>query len=167
LVYSLEMTAIHIRRIQKEDNSELASLVRNVLREFNAPEEGTALQDDSLDSMFETYSLPGAAYFVAISDEQIIGGCGFAPLDGGDADICELQKMYLVKEARGQGTGRTLLKHCLDYARESGYRACYLETLPDMQRAHSLYLNAGFRILPQRIGSTGHFSCDIWMYKEL
>ena len=45
-----------------------------------------------------------AAYFRSPSaqgaDARIVGGAGFAPLIGGDADTCELRKMYFLPELR-------------------------------------------------------------------
>ena len=46
--------------------------------------------------------------------------------------------------ARGHGQGRRLLQHCIDTARQLGYRRCYLETLACMAAAQHLYVAAGF-----------------------
>jgi len=163
----LKMKALQIRLIQPGDNTFLAEIIRRVLAEFEAPAKGTAAEDSSLDRMYETYTVPGSAYFVLVEGSRVLGGCGFARLEGGDPDTCELQKMYLLEEARGRGAGRMLLEACLNYARENAYKGCYLETLPYMQKARELYLASGFVTLSARLGNTGHFSCDIWMYKEL
>ncbi len=161
------MSVYDIREIRKEDNKELATIIRSVLSEFAAPAEGTALQDPSLDQMFETYQGKKEIYFVAEAGGHLAGGCGVKELEGDRTGVCELQKMYLLSSARGRGIGKGLLEHCLAFAREAGYRGCYLETLPGMDRAYALYRKAGFVPVARRMGTTGHFSCDIWLYREL
>jgi len=161
------MKKLVIRKINKEDNKELAGIIRDVLTEFDAPSEGTALEDVSIDRMSDFYGNDRSAYFVALQDGKLIGGCGIKQLEGADSGICELQKMYLKKESRGLGAGKKLLDTCLEFARSSAYRACYLETLPGMEAAYTMYSHAGFFPLTGRLGNTGHFSCDIWLYKDL
>lgn len=155
-----------IRKIELKDNPALSVLIRSVLGEFAAPAEGTALQDPSLDHMYETYERERGVYFVVETDGRICGGCGVLPLEGGPGNVCELQKMYLLKDCRGRGYGKQLLEACLSFARENGFSACYLETLPGMDAARIMYDKAGFRQVNTRMGNTGHFSCDIWLLKE-
>jgi putative acetyltransferase len=75
--------------------------------------------------------------------------------------------MYLVPEARGIGLGKFLIEKALQFARESGYRQVYIETLPELRQAMSVYEKFGFKYLDAPLGNTGHFGCDIWMLKEL
>ena len=117
--------------------------------------------------MCAAYSVPRTAYFVVERDAVVIGGAGIARLAGGDFEVCELRKMYLLPDEQGQGTGARLLRHCLRVARGFGYRICYLETLERMQVARHLYERAGFRPLGKPLGATGHFSCDSWYALEL
>jgi putative acetyltransferase len=79
----------------------------------------------------------------------VVGGAGIAPLPGGGDGVCELRKMYLLREGRGRGWGRQLLGQCLAAARERGFRTCYLETVHRMGEAQRLYLSAGFKPLDQ------------------
>ncbi len=57
-----------VRKILREDNAAIASVIRNVLVEHNVPLIGTALSDPQVDLMFETYDKVGACYFV-LEDE--------------------------------------------------------------------------------------------------
>ena len=153
--------------MQQEDNAALAAVIRTILMEVGAPKVGTAYADPTLDTLYEVYHQPKSAYFVVIEDGQLIGGAGIAPLEGGDAAVCELQKMYLLQAARGKGLGAERMQQCLDFARAQGYQQCYLETLPYMKAAQKLYQRAGFEYLKEPLGATGHYSCDVWMLKEL
>ena len=161
------MNAIIIREIQKTDNVAIAKVIRDVLIEHNVPKVGTAYADPSLDFMFENYSAEKSAYFVVENDGKIIGGAGIAPLENGPKEICELQKMYFLSEARGLGLGAKLMEVCLQKAREFEFENCYLETMPYMAKAQNLYKKSGFEFLEKPLGNTGHNACPVWMLKKL
>lgn len=54
--------------------------------------------------------------------------------------------MGLLREARGQGWGRKLLRTAIDYARASGAHKLELEVWLDNPRAVSLYASEGFEV---------------------
>lgn len=156
-----------IRKIQPADDAAVAKVIRNVLIEHNVPKVGTAYADASLDRMYETYNKNGSAYFVIEESGTIIGCAGIAHLDGGEAGVCELQKMYFLPQARGRGLGTAMMQQCLAFAKESGYTHCYLETMPYMLAAQKLYKQSGFDYIDTPMGCTGHTSCPVWMLKKL
>lgn len=156
-----------IREIQPQDNEQIASVIREVFVSDNYPKTGTAFADTQLDFMFETYDKPRATYFVVENEGKIIGGAGVSQLDNSKENICELQKMYFLQEARGKGIGFLMIQKCLETATELGYEKCYLETLPEMLAAQHLYKKAGFEYLCKPIGNTGHTTCPVWMIKQL
>ena len=155
-----------IREIELRDNSAIAKVIRDVLTEHNVPKVGTAYADASLDCMYETYRPDNAGSFV-VEEGGIIGGAGIAPLENGPADTCELQKMYFLPEVRGTGAGTQMMQKCLEFAKNAGYKYCYLETMPYMEAAQKLYLKSGFSYVDKPMGSTGHTSCPVWMIKPL
>lgn len=156
-----------IRDITKKDNPQIAQVIRGVLIEFGVPKVGTAYADKSLDHMFETYNSKKKAYFVVEENNLILGGAGFCQLENFDGNVCELQKMYFAPEVRGRGVGARMMKTCLDKAKEFGFQKCYLETMPYMVDAKKLYSKSGFINLEKPLGDTGHYSCNVWMIKEL
>lgn len=156
-----------IRLIEKKDNPEIAKVIRSVLVDLNVPKVGTAYADKALDSMYETYQKPRAAYFVVVQDDTILGGAGVAQLDNFEGNICELQKMYFLTQARNKGIGSQMMEFCIAKAREFNFDKIYLETMDNMDEAQKLYKKAGFKYLQGPIGNTGHFSCPIQMLKEL
>jgi putative acetyltransferase len=159
-------TAI-IRPIQKEDNPYIAKIIRSVLEDFGVPKVGTAYADAALDCMYETYQKDRAAYFVVEENGTLIGGAGIAQLEHYDGNVCELQKMYYLPQARGRGIGTTMIKRCLVKAREFGYEQCYLETMPYMEAAQKLYAQNGFEYIDGPMGDTGHYSCPVHMLRKL
>ena len=69
-----------------------------------------------LDFMFEAYDKPRATYFVVENNGKIIGGAGVSQLESSTENICELQKMYFLQEARGKGIGFQMIQKCLQEA---------------------------------------------------
>ncbi|KGL62956.1 GNAT family N-acetyltransferase [Polaribacter sp. Hel1_85] len=156
-----------IREIKPEDNEQLAIVVREVILEMGAPKTGTAYEDKATDKMFENFDKPTSFYFVVEHKNKIVGGAGIAQLDNFKGTTCELQKMYFLPIARGKGLGSKLIKTCLEKAKTLGFENCYLETMPYMEAARALYKKNGFANLDKPMGNTGHYSCNVWMIKEL
>lgn len=156
-----------LRPIEPKDDAAMASVIRAVMPEFGASGPGFALHDAEVDGMYAAYRGPGRAYFVIEMGGRVLGGGGIAPLSGGEASVCELRKMYFMPELRGRGLGKKLLAHCLETAKQLGYKQCYLETLSGMDTAMHLYEQAGFRRVSNAIGCTGHFSCDRYYMLDL
>ncbi len=155
--------ACQLRPIERRDDPAVAHLIRSVMPEFGACGPGFAILDPEVDAMFEAYSAPQSGYWVIERYGQVVGGGGYARLAGTSASegICELRKMYFLRELRGLGFGAKLLQLSLDAAKRDGYRRCYLETLEHMTDARRLYERFGFERLPGPLGATGHYGCDV------
>jgi putative acetyltransferase len=156
-----------IRKLEQNDNEQIAAVIRQVFISDNYPKTGTAFADEQLDCLFETYDKPKSAYFVVEENDEIIGGAGVSQLENSTENICELQKMYFLKEARGKGIGYEMITKCIEKATEFGYEKCYLETLPEMLNAQKLYKKVGFEYIDKPLGNTGHTTCPVWMIKKL
>lgn len=154
------MHTFNIRPIHPNDDAAMADVIRTVMPEFGATGSGFAISDPEVDWMSRAYAAPRHAYFVVERDGRVVGGAGVAPLAGGDADTCELRKMYFLPEARGSGAGAAMMTRCLDAARSLGFRHCYLETLTGMDAAMRLYERSGFHRIDAPMGATGHGGCN-------
>ena len=160
--------AIRTRTIRPSDNAALALIIRNSLAEFGANKPGTVFYDATTDALYELFQAPGSIYFVAEEDNgRLLGGAGIFASPGLPDSVCELVKMYLHKDTRGKGLGRALIEKCLEEARRMGYKKVYLETMPELRKAVSVYEKFGFSYLDRPMGNTGHFGCDVWMIKSL
>ena len=156
-----------IRDLQKEDNPALAKVVKDTLAEFGANHPNTVYYDPTTDTLFEVFQTPRSKYFLAELNNKIVGGGGIYPTDGLPPDTCELVKMYLLPEARGLGLGRTLIEKCIEAATENGFKKIYLETMPELKQALSVYEKFGFEYLKGPMGNSGHTGCSLWMLKQL
>jgi len=169
-----------LRPIQAADNPAVAHVIRTVMPEFNCVGEGYSINDPEVADMAGFYAGKGAAFYVleveqgaaagakgAITEGEIVGCGGYAPLAGADGTICELRKMYILREGRGHGGGRLLLNACLAGARADGYQRMYLETVKEMATAAAVYQKYGFEYLEGPLGATGHCGCDRHMIMDL
>jgi len=159
--------SIVVRKIRQEDNAAMALILRSSLKEFGLDIPGTAYYDESTDHLYESFQKEGSTYFIALENEKVIGGVGIFPTNGLPEDTVELVKMYLAPQSRGKGLGKMLMKKCIALAKEMGYKKIYLESMPELKDAVSAYQKLGFQLLDGPVGSTGHFSCTIWMIYEI
>lgn len=158
---------IVIRKIAPQDNEQLEAVIRGCFHEFKIPLEGTAFEDPETKQMFESYQNEDDIYFVVDRNGEILGGAGVKPLRDFEGNICEIQKMYFSPKVRGEGYGRLMFERCLKAAKDLGYEKCYLESAPQLKAAIHIYESFGFKHLEGPLGNTGHFSCGVWMIKDL
>jgi len=166
-ISSSVLLMITIRKITKQDNATIAAIIRGCLKEFNADKPGTVYYDESTDHLYELFNTPLSTYFIAESAGKTVGGAGIFPSDGLPQDTCELVKMYILPEVRQSGIGATLMNKCLVAAKQNGYSKIYLETLPELKRAISVYEKFNFIHLENPLGNTGHHGCTVWMSRVL
>ena len=152
-----------LRQIRNEDDPLLGAIIRGCFQDYNALEEGTVYSDPVIDRLSVAFNRDRSVYYVLELNGEVVGGAGIQPLKEADATICELQKMYLRKDARGKGFGRMLLKKCLEFAKANGFKTCYLESLPELKDALKLYERAGFGYNDNRMGNTGYYGCSLYM----
>lgn len=155
-----------IREIEPKDNASVENIIRTCLLEFGGNREGLAWCDPDLGRFSEIYNKEGFRYWVAEDESgKIVGGVGIGGLDDIN-QVCELQKMYCLKEARGTGLAHELMKLALEYAKKY-YKKCYLETLSNMVAANKFYIKYGFEKLEKPYLQTEHYACDVWYIKNL
>jgi len=154
-----------IREIEAKDNKAVENIIRTCLIEFGANHEGTAWADPDLGRFSEIYNTEGNKYWVAEDENgNLLGGVGIGRLKEID-EVCELQKLYCLPEARGIGISHKLIEIALEYAKKY-YNKCYLETLGNMIAAQKFYEKYGFIRLDKTLVQTEHFACDVCYIKE-
>ena len=156
-----------IRPIEARDDAAMAAIIRTVMPEFGAVGTGFAINDPEVDWMSRAYQAARSAFFVVEREGMVEGGGGVAPLEGGDADTCELRKMYFLPQLRGLGAGAAVMARCIEAARGFGFKRCYLETLCGMDAAMRLYERTGFHRIDGPLGATGHGGCNTFYLRDL
>lgn len=156
-----------IEQIKPEFDLDIKQIIQSVGAEFGAIGDGFGPSDAEVSAMSEHYTAVNRSrYFVARLEGKVIGGAGIAPF-GQYGDVCELKKLFILPECRGLGVGKALSECCLEYARNTDFKRCYLDTLSTMHSAIALYARLGFTHLSQPLEGTIHNGCDVWMLKEL
>ena len=99
----------------------------------------------------EVANLPGAygeadgRLFFAEVDGRPAGCVGIRRFSEG---VCEVKRLYVDPDQRGQGLGRKLALAAIKAAQALGYRRILLDTLPTMRIAVKLYRELGFTEAP-------------------
>lgn len=93
------MSTYQIRPLDPRHDAALARVIRTTIAEFVPPDrqQFTSMADAQLDSLSAFYNTAQRKFWV-IEDAagEVWGGGGFAPLDEGPSDTCELQKCILI-----------------------------------------------------------------------
>lgn len=80
----------------------------------------------------------------------------------------EIQRIYLLQGQTGQGRGRFLMQHCLDWARSQGYAAVWLGVWERNGRALAFYQKWGFDRFGYHYFQFGsERQRDFWLLKTL
>jgi putative acetyltransferase len=136
------MNDYELRSATNADSNAIKELVFGVLREYGLrpdPDE----TDADLNDIEASYLHSGGCFEVLVDSRgAIIGSVALYPMD---SITCELRKMYLSKQVRGQGQGRRLLEHALERAKKLGFRRMVLETASVLKEAIALYRKYGFQ----------------------
>jgi putative acetyltransferase len=130
-----------LREAVAADAPAIRAVVFAVLDEYGlAPSPSST--DADLDDIIASYAGRGGLFRVITSANGAVVGCGgLYPIDRTEAEI---RKMYLLKDARGHGLGRTLLNDLIAAARERGFERVVAETASVLREAIGLYKSSGF-----------------------
>ncbi len=163
----MSINRMTIREITRDDNRAVESIIKAAFPEFDLPLVGTAYEDVETTQMFESYRGDNEVYYVIEENDEVVGGAGIRKLANQNENICELQKMYFSPSVRGKGYGKVMFNKCLETAKALGYERCYLESASMLEAAIHIYEVNGFKHLDGPLGGTGHYSCGVWMIKDL
>ena len=117
---------------------------RVLLREYEAEiEVDLCFQEfeEELKTLDRVYGSPGGRFLLLRQGEQAAGCVALRDMGGG---ICEMKRLFLRPGFRGKGLGRKCVEQIVQTAREMGYAAVRLDTLPSMYAAIALYRSMGF-----------------------
>ncbi len=88
------------------------------------------------------YARPAGRLLLAWKEGRVVGCVALRQVD---ARTCEMKRVYVRPEARGEQLGRRLVERILDEARLGGYARVCLDVLPEFFAARQLYASLGFR----------------------
>ena len=91
------------------------------------------------------YAPPRGILLLALIDGAAAGCVAVRPIDD---TRCEMKRLHVRPAFQRLGCGRQLAERAMAYAREAGYQAIVLDTLPSMIDAQRLYERLGFTDVP-------------------
>lgn len=100
---------------------------------------------DEMASLPGAYVAPAGRLFFAEFEGRPAGCVGIRPTSDG---VCEMKRLYVEPELRGNGIGRQLALAAIKAAKALGYRKVMMDTLPAMRIAVKLYRELGFKEAP-------------------
>lgn len=137
------MSSLQISHIR---NDEDVVTVREMFREY---EDKMGLDlcfqgfEAELASLPGNYAEPNGRLLIATSDGQVAGCVALRKVD---QETCEMKRLYVREEFRGQRIGMALIERLIKDSREIGYKRLRLDTFPPiMGKAVELYRSYGFR----------------------
>ena len=102
---------------------------------------------EDMDDVQKSYFDDDGTFLVMVNDGEIIGTGAIKKLD---VEICELKRLWFLKEYRGKGLGYQMTQELLSFARDKGYQRVRLETDPVAQsQALNFYKRLGFYEIPR------------------
>ena len=100
---------------------------------------------DEMASLPGAYAAPAGRLFFAEFEGRPAGCVGIRPSSDG---VCEMKRLYVEPDVRGNGIGRQLALAAIKAAKALGYRKVMMDTLPAMRIAVKLYRELGFKEAP-------------------
>ncbi len=100
---------------------------------------------------------------VCYEDETALGCGAFKPLEGHTAEI---KRMFVLPEHRGKGIATSVLHELENWAKQSGFTICILETSNQLKNAIALYQKSGYEVIPN-YGQYVGVESSICMQKSL
>jgi putative acetyltransferase len=158
---------VEIRQIQQHQIEQAKQIIIAVCLEIwqEVLSEGDLRHYDSMSDIEYVrshYFDNSGMFLVLIDNEQVVGTGAIRKLDD---QICELKRMWFLKEYREQGWGWKMAQMLFDFARQVGYRKVRLDLANEERQpqALKLYRRLGFYPIERYNDS----SCSIFMEKLL
>ncbi|KPU43043.1 putative N-acetyltransferase YsnE [Oxobacter pfennigii] len=96
---------------------------------------------EELDNLPGGYAAPEGRLMLAYSGDAATGCIALRKIDN---VTCEMKRLYIRPEFRGQGLSRIMAEELIKEAKKAGYKYMRLDTLPSMNAAIGLYKSLGF-----------------------
>jgi DNA-binding MarR family transcriptional regulator/GNAT superfamily N-acetyltransferase len=115
--------------------------------EYGWDETYEALAAEIVAQFIKNYDPKRERAWIAERDGRRVGGVFVAKESD---EIAKLRLLHVEAEARGLGIGKRLVKECVQFARQAGYRKMTLWTQSILHAARHIYKETGFKVVSQK-----------------
>lgn len=115
--------------------------------EYGWDETYEALAAEIVAQFIKNYDPKRERAWVAERDGRRVGGVFVAKESD---EIAKLRLLHVEAEARGLGIGKRLVKECVQFSRQAGYRKMTLWTQSILHAARHIYKETGFKIVSEK-----------------
>ena len=98
--------------------------------------------DKELEQLPGKYAAPDGRLLLALYEEKTAGCVALWKVND---QVCEMKRLWVRPEFRGQKIGRQLAEFVIEQARLIGYAKMKLDTIDSMTAAIKLYVSLGFK----------------------
>ena len=146
---------VSIREVKAEDAERLSEVAtRAYLQHFQHlwEDDGAAYSQRSfnVDELTAQLNDPGNRYYMAFVGSEPVGFLKVRPDRSlpvlNLADAYEIERIYLVREAKGKKIGKAMVQLAVDQAREMGKDVVWLKVMDSNQNTIGFYESCGFAI---------------------
>ncbi len=97
--------------------------------------------DKEIEYLEEKYGMPSGRLYLAYCNGEAAGCIGLKKIDEKN---CEMKRLYVRPQFRGENIGKLLVQKIIIDAKEIGYSHMLLDTLPFLEKAIHMYEKFGF-----------------------
>ena len=116
--------------------------------------------DDEIKHLETKYGLPNGRLYLCYYNQKLAGCIGLRQID---KENCEMKRLFVKPEFRGNHIGNYLIEKIIDDAKRIGYKYMLLDTLPFLESALHMYKKYGF----YEISSYNNSPMDTSIYMKL
>ncbi len=128
-----------VRRARSTDSAAAAAVVKAVFDEF-----GFTWDEFGYHADLRDVEAAYPVFFVAELEGRIVGTAGFSTRGS-------LERLYVLRAARGTGVGSALLAAVVEAARQAGQSQLEIWSDKRFEDAHRLYQRLGARVVGERV----------------
>jgi putative acetyltransferase len=131
---------IEIKKIQRHQVAEVEQVILSVCHEiWQLPLEVIRCYDamSDLDDISLNYFESNGTFLVIIDNGAVVGSGAIRRVND---DICELKRLWLLKEYRGLGLGRKMTQILIDFAKFANYKIVRLDLVDQQKQSQAINL---------------------------
>jgi ribosomal protein S18 acetylase RimI-like enzyme len=171
------MNEIQIREATIDDAALIADLSRQTFYDSFAADNTKENMDKFMNETFTRESLmkevgaAGNIFLLAEQDGEVVGYARMRettnPFLTNEGAAIEIARIYAVQRSIGKGVGSTLMKRCIEVAKQKNKHVIWLGVWEHNHKAIAFYTKWGFERFSEHVFMLGEDAQTDWLMKKL